>query len=140
MLSYRLGTVNDFHWGFKPVLSYSKPHTFSASLGEEKERKNAFNLSNQERFNLSNQSLQLTQKPLCIVEISRWQKSKLKICRFFISNNYYIYLKRYFEKCVTNDFLSIFWRTAALNDLLFAIDSVNNDLQVNIIAYFLAHK
>jgi len=29
MLSYRLGTVNDFHWGFKPVLSYSKPHTFS---------------------------------------------------------------------------------------------------------------
>jgi len=24
MLSYRLGTVNDFHWGFKPVLSYSK--------------------------------------------------------------------------------------------------------------------
>ena len=29
MLSYRLGTVNDFHWEFKPVLSYSKPHTFS---------------------------------------------------------------------------------------------------------------
>ena len=28
MLSYRLGTVNDFHWEFKPVLSYSKPHTF----------------------------------------------------------------------------------------------------------------
>jgi len=26
MLSYRLGTVNDFHWEFKPVLSYSKPH------------------------------------------------------------------------------------------------------------------
>jgi len=24
MLSYRLGTVNDFHWGFKSVLSYSK--------------------------------------------------------------------------------------------------------------------
>jgi len=23
MLNYRLGTVNDFHWGFKPVLSYS---------------------------------------------------------------------------------------------------------------------
>jgi len=39
MLSYRLGSVNDFHWGFKPVLSYSKPHTFSTSLGEEKERK-----------------------------------------------------------------------------------------------------
>ena len=47
MLRYRLGTVNVFHWGFKPVLSYSKPHTFSTSLGEEKERKNAFNLSNQ---------------------------------------------------------------------------------------------
>ena len=23
MLSYRLGTVNDFHWEFKPVFSYS---------------------------------------------------------------------------------------------------------------------
>jgi len=46
MLSYRLGTVNDFLWGFKPVLSYSKPHTFSACFGEEKERKIAFNLSN----------------------------------------------------------------------------------------------
>ena len=32
MLSYRLGTVNDFHWEFKPVLSYSKPHTFSTFL------------------------------------------------------------------------------------------------------------
>jgi len=39
MLSYRLGTVNDFHWGFKPVLSNSKPHTFSTFFGEEKERK-----------------------------------------------------------------------------------------------------
>jgi len=46
MLSYRLGTVNDFHWEFKPVLSYSKPHTFSTFFVEEKERKNAFNLSN----------------------------------------------------------------------------------------------
>jgi len=42
MLSFRLGTVNASHWGFKPVLSYSKHHTFSTSLGEEKERKNAF--------------------------------------------------------------------------------------------------
>ena len=33
---------------------------------------------------------------------------------FYISNNYYIYLKRYFEILVTNDFLSIFWRSAAL--------------------------
>jgi len=38
MLSYRLGTVNDFHLGFKPVLSYSKPHTFSTFFGEKKER------------------------------------------------------------------------------------------------------
>jgi len=49
MLSFRLGTVNDFHWEFNPVLSYSKPHTFSTSLGEEKERNNAFNLFNQKK-------------------------------------------------------------------------------------------
>jgi len=45
MLSNRLGTVNDFHWKFKPVLSYSKPDTFSTFFGEEKERKNALTLS-----------------------------------------------------------------------------------------------
>ena len=39
MLSCRLGTVNDFHWEFKPLLSYSKPHPFSTFFGEEKERK-----------------------------------------------------------------------------------------------------
>jgi len=39
MLSYRLGRVNDFHWGFKPVLSYRKPHTFSTFIREEKENK-----------------------------------------------------------------------------------------------------
>ena len=33
----------------------------------------------------------------------------------FISNNYYIYLKRYFEIFVTHDFFSKFWRTAALS-------------------------
>ena len=33
MLSYRLGTVIDFHWVFKPVLSDSKPHTFSTCFG-----------------------------------------------------------------------------------------------------------
>jgi len=27
IMSYRLGTVNDFHLGFKPVLRYSKPYT-----------------------------------------------------------------------------------------------------------------
>jgi len=39
MLSYRLGKVNDFHWEFKPVLSYSKSHIFSTFFGEEKENK-----------------------------------------------------------------------------------------------------
>jgi len=39
MLSYRLGTVNDFHWEFKLVLSYSKPHTFSTFFGAEKRKK-----------------------------------------------------------------------------------------------------
>ena len=38
MLIYRLGTVNDCHWEFKSVLSYSKPHTFSTFFGEGKER------------------------------------------------------------------------------------------------------
>jgi len=37
MLSYRFGTVNDFNWGFKPVLSHSKPHTFTTFIGEGKE-------------------------------------------------------------------------------------------------------
>ena len=37
MLRYRLGTIKDFHWGFKPVLSYSKPHTFSAFFWRRKE-------------------------------------------------------------------------------------------------------
>jgi len=35
-----------------------------------------------------------------------FQSKKVKICRFFfISNNFYIYLKRYFEIYVINDFL-----------------------------------
>ena len=37
MLSYRLGTVNDFHWVFKPILNYSKSYSFSTLFGEEKE-------------------------------------------------------------------------------------------------------
>jgi len=37
MLSYRLGTVNYFHLGIKPVLIYSKPHNFLKHFGEEKE-------------------------------------------------------------------------------------------------------
>ena len=39
MLSYRLDTVNDFHWEFKPVLSYSKLHTFSTILEKKKKEK-----------------------------------------------------------------------------------------------------
>jgi len=35
-LSYRLVTFDDFYWRFKPVLSYSKPHTLSTLIGEEK--------------------------------------------------------------------------------------------------------
>ena len=37
MLSYRLGRINDFHWGFKKVFSYNKPYTFSTFIGEENE-------------------------------------------------------------------------------------------------------
>jgi len=44
MLRYRLGAVNDFHWEFKPVLSYSKPHTFSTLFGEEIKRKCIYSL------------------------------------------------------------------------------------------------
>ena len=29
MLNYRIGTVNEKHWGFKQVFRCSKPHTFS---------------------------------------------------------------------------------------------------------------
>jgi len=34
-LSYRLSTVNDFHWEFKPVFRYSKPHTYSPSIRDK---------------------------------------------------------------------------------------------------------
>jgi len=45
-----------------------------------------------------------------------FQSKTVKICSFcFIFNNYYIYLKRYFEIFVTYDFFSIFWRTVALS-------------------------
>ena len=49
MLSTRnaecLGTVNDFYWEFKPVLSYSKPHTFSTVFSRRKRNKYALTLS-----------------------------------------------------------------------------------------------
>ena len=37
MLNYHLGTVNEKHWGFKPVFRCSKPHTYSTFIGEENE-------------------------------------------------------------------------------------------------------
>ena len=42
MLNYRLGTVNEKQWGFKPVFGCSKPHTFSTFSGQEKELRRAF--------------------------------------------------------------------------------------------------
>jgi len=44
MLSYRLDTVNYFHWGFKPVFSYSKPNTFSTFFGEKKKQIGIYSL------------------------------------------------------------------------------------------------
>jgi len=46
MLSYQIGTVSDLKLGFKPALSYSKLHTFSTFIAEEKE-KHAFTLFTQ---------------------------------------------------------------------------------------------
>jgi len=39
LLYYRLGTVNDFHLGFKPVFHYRKPHTYATFIGAESENK-----------------------------------------------------------------------------------------------------
>jgi len=36
-MNYRLGTVNEKQWGFKPVFRCSKPHTYLTCIGEEKE-------------------------------------------------------------------------------------------------------
>jgi len=36
MLNYRLGTVNEKHWGFKPVFRCSKPHTSQHFLKKKK--------------------------------------------------------------------------------------------------------
>jgi len=47
MLSYRLGTVKDFHMEFEPVLSYSKPHIFSTYYEKKKTEKCIYSLSNQ---------------------------------------------------------------------------------------------
>jgi len=45
MLSYRHYTVNEVHWGCKPVLSYSKPYTISTFIEEENEKKKMHLLS-----------------------------------------------------------------------------------------------
>jgi len=37
MLSYRLGTVNDFYWDLKPVFRYSKPQTYPTFIGDATE-------------------------------------------------------------------------------------------------------
>jgi len=39
MLNYRLGTVNEKHWGFKSVFRCSKPHTYSTLSEEENENR-----------------------------------------------------------------------------------------------------
>jgi len=44
MLSYRLSTVNDFHWEFTPVLSYSKTHTISTFLEKKNKEKCIYSL------------------------------------------------------------------------------------------------
>jgi len=36
MSIYHLGTVYDFHLGLKPVLSFSKPYTFTTFIREKK--------------------------------------------------------------------------------------------------------
>ena len=78
MLSYRLGTVNDFHWEFKPVLSYSKPHTFSTFFGEEKERKNVFYLSKPIRQTVYVWDFNLIQFSFFIVNIGPVPRPKNK--------------------------------------------------------------
>ena len=50
MLIYRLGTVNEIQWGFKPVFRCSKPHIFLTFVGEAKDR---FPLSNMQTCHLS---------------------------------------------------------------------------------------
>jgi len=54
--------------------------------------------------------------PMAEKRIVCFQSKQVKICSFF-SNNYYVYLKSYLEKNVTNNLFSIFWRTAPLSCL-----------------------
>jgi len=54
MLSYRFSTVNVYHWEIKSVLSYSKPHTFSTFVGEEKEKNMQNHVTKTKRQNAEN--------------------------------------------------------------------------------------
>jgi len=40
MLSYTLGRVNDFHWGFKPVSSIANHFLFKKSVANNVDRAN----------------------------------------------------------------------------------------------------
>jgi len=51
---------------------------------------------------------------LCFLRAFPFISLFLFLTVILISNNYYIYLKKYFEIFVTNDFLNIYWRSAAL--------------------------
>ena len=44
-------------------------------------------------------NIPLAEKRMLCIQIK-----KLKVCSFCISNNYYLYFKRYFEIFLTNDF------------------------------------
>ena len=44
MLGYRLDTVKDFLWEFKPVLSYSKPHVLNICWRIKREKTCIFSL------------------------------------------------------------------------------------------------
>jgi len=68
VLSFRLGTDKDFHWGFKPVLSYSIPYT------KEKEKKHLLSLSN--NWQMEKQQQKIT---------SFWNRDVIVAC----SNMYY---------------------------------------------------
>jgi len=56
--------------------------------------------------------------PMAEKRIVSFKSKNVKICSFFyISNNYYIYFKRYFEIFVTNDFFKVYSRGQMLYDL-----------------------
>ena len=67
MLNYRLGTVNEKHWGIKPVFRCSRPHT-KHFLEKKKNNKtnrkvNKYKMKNQERVK---KRKSLVQKVFCL--------------------------------------------------------------------------